>query len=544
MTAFVAFDVIVCLQSFLSCKQAGWKGQSNKLLLGHRPLTASGRRDAQRHGLGGGSAQLNENLIYFNSADFNGHQFLTDDAMHGGYGGRAITPDASFIDKGISSLVEPDIARLIVSAEDTLLRIMVTQSPVRTTVKNMLNARSAIRDGGIVQLSSPAKQWLFDCLAGNADHPEENVGHPDKLRSYLAQLVDAPPGAFSTESVIDATPPLYSDVDRGDSVIVPPDAALLFEKATIQPKPSLSTRGLLDAYFVQEQESDAALLNDTIVGSHGKLAVQELLVTLLWASTAMKAKLIRQELAASFSDTKPMRLAQPCGGVDSSGQLPNSFMESQGSSSLASKDVESIHFDSLQSNGDLLSNGDALLDALGILNATVLVGVGQATSRPQLDSYQSELFCKLRDTTRTLQSLKDSSKRITVRLMDESSSTGVEGSMSPALQAELASRLDDHVRDIFVGGEAVSAGVVDGSFVPVQYEEPYEAALERMASDWGEWFDDEYVWAPGDGSSNGQDRMYDSGVMDNNGSALERETLDEFFERVDREWEGWDDDDK
>ena len=150
----------------------------------------------------------------------------------------------------------------------------------------------------------------------------------------------------------------------------------------------------------------------------------------------------------------------------------------------------------------------------------------------KFDQYQSELLIQLRDTTQTLQTLKESSNRIALRLLDESSSTGVEGSISQALQMDLASKLDDHVSDVLQNNNYPEPGINDI---------PYEIELEKMAEEWGDWYNDDYVWTPGESSKAPTIAHLDDDQIVSPESDLERETLDEFFERIDREWNGWDD---
>jgi hypothetical protein len=67
---------------------------------------------------------------------------------------------------------------------------------------------------------------------------------------------------------------------------------------------------------------------------------------------------------------------------------------------------------------------------------------------------------------------------------------GKEGRISTLLQAELASQVDDHLETL-LSREYQPA--------PDDYKsESCEEALDRMAQEWGDWFDDDYVWKPQD----------------------------------------------
>jgi hypothetical protein len=450
-------------------------------------------------------------LIYFNSVGFNGNQFLTDSAIDAGYTKQSIKPDASVIETGLASLVEQDVSNMIISAENTLLRILVNDGSARSIVKNMLSARLAVNYGSDIHWSCPEKQWLFDVLVDRFDSTSEEHTEPHELRTFLTQLPDAPPGAFSNDSlnvavhqatllpkesvipnVLDVEPPTQSLL----TALAPVDSAEFSASLAVSslPNPSKSSSGSLDIFFASELspidsgDDDA----DVILGTRNALAVQEALVTLLWASMALKSKLLREKFVATE-------------------------MKAFNSLSALSAEVKKPTLE------------PPPVVALSNSTFSALPGDEATESSPALDVSQVDLLQQLRETTLSLQSLQASTHRIRTRLLDESASTGIEGSISRALQLELASQLDDHVR---AGWKHFPPPGINDA--------PYETELERMATDWGEWYEDDYIWTPGASAAmqvSPIPRMAEN--VSGDVSASDRESVDDFMVRINREWSDW-----
>jgi hypothetical protein len=499
--------------------------------LGANPRLSSGQRYAVVEPLDRG-ALSSDGIVYFNSVDYNGRQFLTDEARIAGYAAPTTKPNPSIVERGISSLVEPDVRRLAVSAEDALLRLLVRQGAVRTTIKNILDSRNAVGVGGNIHWSRPDKEWLFDRLIGDREVILD--GNVSDLRQYLLQRLDAPVGSFidvlpNNESAFDDTPLLTgtdnvtirssnesNDVDCSDDKridLVRNTSIMLLQREPLGSTMNLSATkkaGTLDIYFSDEKDLSGEAIGDDDGRSH--LAARENLATLMWVSAAAKLTEIRKKLAAS----EPMEQS-----ITDQNEL------------LTVGDTlfntPPMVYDDVDRAGDLAKE-------LSASNATFSRSDGcivQPNSSLQIGFNQQQLLSELYDTSRTLQALKESAKRVSVRLMDETSSTGIgEGFISKALQADLASRLDDHVRDV--------CQTVESPYLPVgRKDEPYEVALERMAHEWGEWFDDDYFWQPGSVEDGGKEVLVSS--LADGSDGVERESLEEFFTRINREWEGWDD---
>jgi DNA primase catalytic core len=457
---------------FLHETDSYWLGLNTKenrrrknsgLLLGHFP---------------GGKAQFLpdanapiDSLVYFNSADFNGHQFLTDDAVNAGYENGQVLPRPSHIvETGISSLFEVDFAAMLRSVEDSLLSLMVKETSARTMVKNMLEARRAVNAKNEIIWSGSERQWLFSQLIGSTEKLKLPFGlnATSNLRLYLASRPDAPEGAFSSYGIEEEnfSEKLHIATVNGAenrSLSLRPnfDFDSWFDGSgdrfvdceTSKSSGTLTKPGSLDAFFEEHSIEDdcANQLN------HLDLAVQEQLISLLWASQAMKAKMIRQELMELAEKApEPMTVLSP-------GSPPRQTKDS------GPWDVPE------EANGANLNPNE------NFYNSGEISG---------LDDEKFKLLGLYRETTRSLHSLTELSKRVSSQLLEESSMDGKEGRISTCIQAELASQIDDHLSTLLSK---------DYQPAPDDYRsESCEEALDRMAREWGDWFDDDYVWKPQD----------------------------------------------
>jgi hypothetical protein len=527
---------------FYFMQQYRKNGKDNSLLLGQCRQPTLGNLDDLVD-----VSKRSKNAIYFNSVAFNGNQFLTDSAIDAGYTSRSMKPDASLIENGLASIVEQDVTSMIVSAENTLFRILVNDESARTTVKNMLSARRAVKYGGDIQWSCPEKEWLFELLVGGLNSLQETNCHRSQLRVILAQRPDVPPGAFGKDvdddvthrttlvsndlsefgsTSIDTSNPneQYNDVPVGLTVVPPAivdcghnDAVPLPISQSMAP----ASTGSLDVFFVEDCLAMEMVGDEFLDGTRNDLAVQETLVSLLWASTVLKSKLIRNELA-SYSNFAPK-----------AHHLTNNALSDDVDGSTVGSD-EAFRRQGLYVENSTDNNLLFQPEPVDPSEDAVSIGKGKGhekdNSTSNVDLYQLELLSQLRDTTGTLQSLQESTNRIRTRLMDESSCTGIEGSISRGLQTELAAQLDDHVRDVWRNDFCPAPDIND---------EPYETALERMASEWGEWYDDDYVWSPTSENSNIETKLIAESGSDSSERDMNRESLDAFMERIDREWSDW-----
>jgi hypothetical protein len=150
--------------------------------------------------LGGGSGssspayrrRTSENVVYFNSNQYHGVHFLTDDAERAGYERGTFNRDPALMEVGISSLLKPDMDRQARSAEDGLLRTLISHGRARTSLKNLIAARDAVGFSLELKWSSPAKAWLFDSLLGRAEELPTSIEDTQALRDFLSNLPSCP----------------------------------------------------------------------------------------------------------------------------------------------------------------------------------------------------------------------------------------------------------------------------------------------------------------------------------------------------------------
>lgn len=555
--------------------------------------------NSKNSGGDGVQAATQENVVYFNSNDFHGHQFLTNDAIDAGYTSRPVQRDPSLLEKGVASLVEQDIESMAVTAENSLLRVLVLHGAARTTAKNMIDARKAVSSSIDIEWSCYEKEWLFASLVEKRDTLPSNCQGPAELRSFLAVLPDVPTDAFDEHTNVAEAPseegaevtshdafehhlsdtspsdihsvdadnsftdlsladvdveenlpqeagasipssdanfddmdtagsalrsagfddmdtegsdlqsPDFGDVDTDGAPLQSADidnvamngAALRSADGVSNTATSmqLAKENSLDRFFVPEDEYSVITNDGSTSGQiRGELFVQELLATLLWATTSQRARVIQEEFVSLFSALNETTSTEG----DSEGGVDDSNTNATGSGPTPA-------------------------------------------GREQMESNLQELATSLRDTNVALRQLAESAKRISSRLMAQGTADGLEGRVSLVLQEELANHVDHHLTNL-VNLPPMERGTSPRDLMlgDDRGDEPYEDTLERMEEEWGEWWDEDFVWSPetaGRGKSLGRSHFDDKGdsVLD----AFEDtgDTFDEDMARIDREWEGWDD---
>lgn len=514
---------------------------------------------APRGKLGGKNqarAPTEDAVVYFNSNDYHGNQFLTNDAVDAGYTNRrTVKRDSSLVEKGVASLVEQDIEAMALTAEDSLLRVLVMHGAARTTAKNMLEARNAVNSGLGIEWSCAKKEWLFLSLVEDAEQIPPSCRTPEELRSFLADLPSAPAGALlgsdnagnaftvATPVVDEATDSddaghairsedgfdsIDPKADFADGSALPGTDAVTADapgtdvssvlvagrESVVSAVPSLvqpSEESMLTQYFEPEDDHLAVTSNDAIADEiRSELFVQELLATLLWVTTSRRAGTIQQEFVDRY----------------------NALNQTSSSAS-----VESGGDDSVSS----LQEPTALTPTGGLVAISSL-------KKAELEPDLQRLATELRETTITLQQLQESSKRISSRLMDQGATDGLEGKVSLSLQEDLATRVDAHLFEVANSPQTVAVMserdllLLSGDDYD---EEPYEDTLERMEEEWGEWWDEDFVWSP---DRAGPSKAASNGLFEDSNSpnpmdALEQEdTFAEDMALMDEEWKKWEND--
>jgi len=517
-----------------------WKQKRATLTLGTNTpfMTPTGRKQVGK--------TASDPVIYFNSNVYHGNQFLSNEAVEAGYDtSRAVNRNPSSIENGVASLVEQDTDSMALAAEDALLRVLVLHGAARTTAKNMLEARNAVHSGISIEWSCEKKQWLFSSLVQKVDKIPPTCRQPQELRSFLASLPDVPVGALqgnttAVMTLVDgAIDGIADDFDRhgfqsedghGDSFADPntilSDEGTLHAAMTIPaidepgnvgsvplsvdrkplvPNASSSTataENSLDQYFVaQDDFSTMTVANggDSVSGEvRGELCVQELLATLLWATTSKRASAIQKEFISAFNAMNETTNVEDGG------------------------DNESI------TTTD--SNGEAPME------------------KARLESNLQRLAADLRETNISLQQLAESAKRITSRLMDQGAMDGLEGRVSISLQEEIAAKVDAHLQSIVRGAPTQRDAVSDRDMLlgDSRDDEPYEDTLEQMEEEWGEWWDEDFKWSP---DRAGPSQSVGKGYYESNDGGPDpmdiledkEDTFDQDMEQMDRDWKAWED---
>ena len=498
-----------------------WRRKQNPMVLGHRQISYSERSAFAKGKKELTSALLQDRIVYFNSVDFNGDQFLSDEAAAAGYLPGSLKPDFSIAEKGVASMVVQDIPRMIIDGEDALLRALVKYSSARTTAKNMLDAKSATNSADEIVWSCPKKAWLFNHLTGKSVEILAGSNRPDELRSFFSKLPDAPAGAFANLDEQPGSQQYNGGIDKrletrdASNTTTTMGNSALNRNAnrnaivqTVESSLSLASAGSLDSFFAEDPLSDDVVSTET--DPTGDLVVQELLVNLFWTTAAMKAAVLRRELSTLEKQRDPEATS------------PNL-------QSLVSKNATS------DQTGDY-DDEDAGVDwnlptphSLVVVNNAANVGLNGHTKDPAasapsaLQAKEAELLAQLRDVTHSLLAMKQSAQRITRRLMDQSMADGSEGRLSLALQVDLASRAEEHLREI---------RSVEITEFPPDSDETYEIAMERMAEEFGDWFNDEYNWSPGD--------VKDFPVIEGDSNDdLESVSWEDELAQIDRDWAGF-----
>ena len=143
---------------------------------------------------------LKDNVIYFNSDEYHGQQFLTQEAMHAGYTNNGPPPrDRSFLERGVATLVKEDPVGMIRRGEEALLRNLVQYGSARSAIRTAIATSDATGSTFDIEWSSVDRQWLFTYLVEREDEiPFKDFEDDSKadLREYLATREDVPEGAF------------------------------------------------------------------------------------------------------------------------------------------------------------------------------------------------------------------------------------------------------------------------------------------------------------------------------------------------------------
>jgi hypothetical protein len=477
--------------------------------------------------------------VYFNSNEFHGNQFLTQEAITAGYKEETIKRDSRVFENGITSLLKTNENDASVSAEDSLLRMLLLFSSARKSLKTGIGISYASGSDETIEWSSSSREWLFSCLVEQeADIPPGIVGPADveMLREYLATRTDAFPGAFGSvsEEIEDATNDIIlatttSDMEgtsdnRGlevskskvesSSMMDSTEPALLSESSATDTEKNLaestakpsatakpSTRGEFDFLFDTPLDllGNMSLSGDT--EEKFQLSAQQGYSTLLWTSARKRLSRIQHHLTTAVGLLQKSREGEE--------------------EDAPQNETEKLLPEGKESNTS---------SSLQFFNNTV--------TRQELEDLCTSLTTAIQDSAQKVNSIADSNRRLSKRLTDMVISSGLgEGDISKAECNQLNNRLKKDLKEMMNFG---NWSTFEGEN---EDDEPYEDTLDRAQSEWGELFEDDRMWSPEDAGSVARPEAVDDNPTDRShlgmdAAADDRESLDDFLSRVDDDW-GW-----
>ena len=225
--------------------------------------------------------------VFFNSNEYHGKKFLTDEAKAVGYTGDITIKEdpAKIFEKGVGILAERDTDSVAWVVEDALLRELILYPPARAFVlkwclgKQAVGTVSNVEDGfQDFQWSSKEKKWLFHVLVLEDNRQLDSAGarKPAAVRRLLSTRNDAPPGAFASSSW---------DADGLGDPSFPPTS---FSDD--------DAPGLLDNLFAELSTMEEELSSSSSSPTHMEYNLRGLLGEMSWVSARRESEFIEQQL--------------------------------------------------------------------------------------------------------------------------------------------------------------------------------------------------------------------------------------------------------
>eukprot|EP00980_Cylindrotheca_fusiformis_P010101 scaffold2243_cov122-Cylindrotheca_fusiformis.AAC.17 len=467
--------------------------------------------------------------VYFNSNEYHGNRFLTEEANLAGYKDTTIDRDCRLFEKGVSSILQFSESKAPKTAEDSLLGMLLMFSSARKSLKAGIEVSYASGSNKTIEWSSPARKWLFSCLVDEeADIPQHIVDPSDleMLRTYLSARPDAPPFAFESnhdehddivevarsasasdgvvvsgencELEVLTTKDGESVVDSNDPTVPSTSPTMGAENSLVECTSKPSTLGELDHVFGVSLQLVGDIKISCASSEKFELAAQEAYSTLLLASTRNRLSRIQHQLTAAI------------------GLLQQSEVVTDDESRIFCPEGK--------------KKNTKLPSSLQFFNQTV--------TREELENICTDLVTSVQDFAQDIKSITASNHRLTKRLTEMVLSSGLgEGEISKTECDQLNMRLKEEMKEI-MSGESWSK--IDAQS---EGDEAYEDALDRAQMEWGELFEDGRMWSPDDvrSAASTKSEVDDPSAMDHvvlDAAADDPESIDDFLSRVDSEW-GW-----
>lgn len=371
--------------------------------------------------------------VYFNSVDFNGNQFLSDEALDAGYKReRAMPAKTTVVTSGIASLVQQDYVHAATVLEDAILRTLVKSSEARRTARELLESRPSLC-GDTMVWSHPQKRWLFETLVFK-ESALELSGSLSDTRSFLVRQEDAPAESFDTlQNVSDSTAALNDTIaDRN--------------------------KGILEQYFSETLPVSNDGLFSEIDENLPNLHIQEVLGQFLWISAFRRVEKIRDEFQKS-----PLYL--PAESTD-----------------------ENVTARILMSNDTLLGNDQAVscTQAINLCGNETQHSISLAAGELR-DAINSAKAMK-QSSVRITSNVMDESLSTGIGQLSMSKRRKLVVEVDQHVKNVTLSKG-------YVGQFGDERSMLSDLVNVEEDDECFEESLEQMAEEWGDWLDEDYVWS-------------------------------------------------
>jgi hypothetical protein len=282
-----------------------------------------------------------EEVLYFNSNRYLGHQYLLPQAIRAGYklGSERPSPGESLVEFTERKLFQgPNPDQLIMQAESRLLHALAKFPQARRAMRSVYSASTFGPSN--LRWTSEERKWLFFCLTGSTQIdpplPAELLdrGTQFQLHLYLAYRDDCPGGSFNRnviksvndraasleiiESIIETSTdrPEYEFDILGDEsektsfgrsqveVLAPENEGLdsILDRASQAEVESRTVssnhciNGLLDEYFLETDIFPCSNNSKITKETRAELTVQETISTLLRASAMKRFSIAKEKL--------------------------------------------------------------------------------------------------------------------------------------------------------------------------------------------------------------------------------------------------------
>ena len=413
----------------------------------------------------------NSNLVFFNSNQFCGSEMLTQEAYNAGYNRDSVHENFLIHD---NSVVHQDADRLLLDAEERMLRIMVQFPVARLAMQEAISNREFL---GLIEWSTPEREWLFHCLTNSPPYEELphtmfECGTPSQLFQYLKDRKDVPYGAF-LKSQEDLEPGDKSDFPHGESFQNLRSAGNLTDvryDSWHDPHDCHGDNealGTLEIFFIKEEDDVSDIELDEYSITHdtrAELTIQDTVATMLKA-TAMKResnlrgkwKIVNEVIASR--QNREEEEEEGMAGKELFNDLPDTYDRST--------------FNNM---------GDSELATLHL-----------------------ELSQQVLDAIKVARELSESASQLKNRLLDYCASDTGEGRISTAKQEELAKMLDTHLAELpddprpqshgddgqYIFGSDDFDGTIDSRFGgmserPISTNDDHDDDDEKLLSEDGE----------------------------------------------------------